>query len=75
MTEVEVFVWHDSDGNITATGTPHPDMVERILPIAGKDRSVLPIKVDSSDIDKLHETHRVDVKRRVLVPSPPANAK
>jgi hypothetical protein len=75
MPEIDVFVWHDSDGNITATGTPHPDMVGRILPVAGKDRSVLPIKIDSSQIDKLHETYRVDVKRRVLVPNPPAKAR
>jgi hypothetical protein len=36
MAEVDVFVWYDSDGNITAIGTPHPDRVASVHPIAAK---------------------------------------
>jgi hypothetical protein len=36
MAEVDVFVWYDSDGNITAIGTPHPDRVASVHPIASK---------------------------------------
>jgi hypothetical protein len=72
MAEVEVFVWHDGNGNITATGTPHPDMAGRLRPIAGSDRSVLRTKAEASQVARLHETHRVDVERRLLSPRPAA---
>jgi hypothetical protein len=37
-----VFVWYDSDGNITAIGTPHPDRVASVHPIAAKVNVVYP---------------------------------
>ena len=44
MAEVDVFVWYDSDGIITAIGTPHPDRVASVHPIAAKDRDVLRVR-------------------------------
>lgn len=42
MAEVDVFVWYDSDGNITAIGTPHPDRLASVHPIAAKANVVSP---------------------------------
>lgn len=72
MAEIDAFVWHDSDGNITAVGTPHPEMIGRVRPIAAAERGVLQLKVDESRLDRLHETYRIDVERRALTPRRPA---
>jgi len=70
MAEVDVFVWYDSDGNITAIGTPHPDRVASVHPIAAKDRDVLRVRLDASRLERLHETYRVDIAGRGLTPHP-----
>jgi hypothetical protein len=68
MAEIDVFVWHDNDGNITAVGAPHPDMVGRVRPVAAADRGVLQTKIDESYIDRLHEIYRIDIKCQALAP-------
>jgi hypothetical protein len=68
MFDVDVFVWHDSNGNITAVGRPHPSFASRVRPVAAADRSVLHLKVPEHQIRQLRETHRIDVVQRTLVP-------
>jgi len=68
MAEIEAFIWYDADGNITACGTPHPSAVRRVEPIASADREVLRLKVLEEEIDRLHETHYIDVGKHMLVP-------
>jgi hypothetical protein len=68
VTEIEVFVWHDRQGNITAVGTPHPSIAGRVKPLAAAERDVLLVKVREHEIQRLHETHYVDVIARTLAP-------
>lgn len=68
MVDIDVFVWHDADGSITAVGTPHPSIIDRVKPIAITDRWVLHLKVPEHYIEQLHATHRIDVLKGVLVP-------
>lgn len=50
MAEVDVFVWYDGDGNITAIGTPHRDRVASVHPIAAKVNVVYPKDANRVDI-------------------------
>ena len=68
MAEIDVFVWHDKDGNITAVGVPHPDVVGRVQPVAPEGHGSLHLKVPEAQVDRLHETHRIDVAKRAIVP-------
>lgn len=63
---VAVYVWHDSEGNITAVGRPAPSARGRIVPVAGLGRAVTPVEVAEQDIATLHRTHEIDVKQRTL---------
>jgi hypothetical protein len=68
MADIDVFVWHDSAGNITAVGTPHPDSIGRVRAVAPAEHAVLPMKVAEAQLARLHETHRIDVEKRALAP-------
>jgi hypothetical protein len=69
MADITVFIWHDEAGMITAFGTPHPEMAERMEPIATEGRYVLRTRIDAKELEQLDKTHQVDVKQRSLVPS------
>ena len=71
MQDIDVFVWYDADGNITAVGTPNPAAGSRVEPRSSADRDVLQLTMGENDrgnLKQLHMTHRVDVAKRVLVP-------
>jgi hypothetical protein len=68
MVDVDVFVWHDSDGNITAVGRPHPSFADRVRPVAPADRSVLHLRVPEHQIEHLCESHCIDVVKHTLMP-------
>jgi hypothetical protein len=68
MAEIDVFVWHDNDGNITAVGVPHPDVVGRVQSIAPAGHGALHLRVPEGHLERLHETHQIDVAKRVVVP-------
>jgi hypothetical protein len=71
MQDMDVFIWYDSDGKITAVGTPHPAAGDRVKPVPSAERDVLHLTMEENDrinLKHLHRTHRVDVVKHVLVP-------
>jgi hypothetical protein len=68
MSEIDVFVWHDSDGKITAVGVPHPDMVGKVQSIARSGHGAVCVRVPEEHLKRLHETHQIDVERGVVTP-------
>jgi len=71
MHDIDVFIWYDADGQITAVGSPHPSAVSRVKPFPSAEREVLHVTMenkDRSDLKQLHKTHRIDVVKRALVP-------
>ena len=69
MAKVSIHVWHDRNGQILAIGrAPSSAKSKRkVVPIAGRNQSVLETIVAENAIKSLHNTHRVDVERGVLV--------
>lgn len=67
MTNIDVFVWHDTDGNITAVGTPHPSVIGKVTPLAATERSVIHLNVPENSIKHLHKTHYINVVEGKLV--------
>jgi hypothetical protein len=68
MPGVTIHVWHTSDGRITAIGRPLSASRLKVIPLSERDCMVFETNVDEHLITQLHETHVVDVHRRVLVP-------
>jgi hypothetical protein len=68
MTEVDVFVWHDLSGNITAVGHVVAGSGDQVVePVATGDRQVLTVRLLPDHLPTLHSTHIVDMERRCLV--------
>jgi len=71
MENIDVSIWYDRGGKITAVGTPHPASVGRVQPRPSADRDVLHLTMEDKDrgnLKQLHRTHCVDVVKRALVP-------
>ena len=69
MSTVEVHVWYDRHGKITAVGRPHPSHRERIVALPTADRAVISAKIAEEKVAALHRTHVVDVNQRKLAPA------
>jgi hypothetical protein len=69
MTNVNVFVWHDARGTITAIGRELGE-VGGCTPIAGEDQSVIAADVEDQSIANLYKTHMVDVSRKLIIKHP-----
>jgi hypothetical protein len=65
MSKVNIHVWHTNDGQIVAIGRPVSN--HKVVPIAKGNHSVMETEVDEVHIEKLHQTHRVDLKQKILV--------
>jgi len=68
MSRVAIHVWHTPEGQIVAIGQPAETSDVNVVPISERGHTVLATDVDEHVIEKLHETHVVDVQRGVLVP-------
>jgi hypothetical protein len=71
MAEVQAFVWHDQNGNITAVGQPTPGMAEKIQPLVHGNRHVLKLSIPHEYLSTLHLTHKIDLARGKLAPRKP----
>jgi len=67
-----VHVWHDAEGKILAVGSPAtaagPDVEIVAVPLAQGEVGVLEVEVEHHAVDRLHESHRVDVSAGELRP-------
>ena len=68
MTDVDVFVWYDADGTITAVGHVVPGQADKVEPLAGENQRVLKLRMGVDTLGTLHETHAVDPHKGVLCP-------
>lgn len=68
MSDVDVFVWYDQSGNITAVGHVVPGQAEKIEPLVGENQRVLKLRMAVDGLGRLHETHTVDPHKGVLCP-------
>ena len=68
MSIVEVHIWYDGDGKITAVGRPHPSSRQRVIPAPGRGREVISAQIAEEYITALHRTHLVDVREKRLAP-------
>ena len=61
-----VHVWYDSAGTIVAVGrviaSSDDGRIVEAVPVAGEDREVLEADVEDDLVQRLYETHRVDVR-------------
>ena len=68
MADVEAFVWHDADGNITAVGHAIPGSIQRVVePLSLEGRDVLRLTMDEDSLSTLHLTHRIDDSRTRVI--------
>jgi hypothetical protein len=74
MNEVEAFVWHDQDGNITAVGRPVAGSEEKVHPLVHGDRRVLKLSVSDEYLPALPFTHKIDVTKGTLIRREPESA-
>jgi hypothetical protein len=72
MADIEAFVWHDLNGNITAVGhLVRGDNDTKVAePIAGQGRRVLKAIVPKDGLADLHLTHVIDCDNQRLVRRP-----
>ena len=68
MAKVKIHVWYDASGQIIAVGRPmSPSGSGRhAAPLAGKNQFVLETEVAEDIAKTLHQTHTVDVAKKVL---------
>ena len=62
-----VHVWYDEAGHIAAVGQALGGL--DVVPLRRPGLPAISVAVDSGDVAELHNTHRVDTDRLVLVPS------
>jgi len=69
MGKVKIDVWHDAAGQIIAVGQPmlRQDSNLRVTPLTGEGQLVLNTEIDQAMRKNLHQTHIVDVQKKVLV--------
>jgi hypothetical protein len=65
MADVEAFVWHDPQGNITAVGRP-TNHSKKMHPVVHGDRNVIKLSVAQEHLQTLHLTHKIDVAKGAL---------
>ena len=65
MAKVKVFVWHNLTGDIVAIGQAVD--TAKCVPVSGKNESVLEAEIEETQLQKLHETHMVDIAAGTLV--------
>jgi hypothetical protein len=71
MSKVTVHVWHTPDGQIVAIGRPGKASSVKIIPLSERGHTVCATDVEGYTIEKLHETHVVDIQRGDLAPRDP----
>jgi hypothetical protein len=69
MGKVKIHVWHNAAGQIIAVGQPvlGLDSDLRVTPLTGEGQLVLETEIDEAKMKNLHQTHVVDVHKKVLV--------
>ena len=69
MGKIKIHVWHDAAGQIVAVGQPMlgQDKDLRVTPLTGEGQLVLETEIDEAKMKNLHQTHVVDVHKKVLV--------
>jgi hypothetical protein len=69
MAKVKIHVWHDASGQIIAVGQPMlgQDKNLRVTPLTGEGQLVLETEIEEAKMKNLHQTHVVDVQKKVLV--------
>lgn len=79
MTTCKAHIWYNADGEILAVGhVPAPVLDDSsepsgyvarrsVAPVSHANQHVLEADLDTADLDRLHETHRVDVQKHALI--------
>jgi hypothetical protein len=68
MANVDVYVWHDEHGNITAAGHVPAGSTKKIRALAHWDRRVIKLSIAQDYLKTLHVTHKIDVAKGALMP-------
>jgi hypothetical protein len=68
MGKVKIHVWHDAMGQIIAIGQPMLglDSDIKVIPLTGENQLVLETEFEEAKMKDLHQTHFVDVQKKVL---------
>ena len=69
MPNEKVHVWYDASGRICAVGRPQSSKGAKlhVVPISGKNQSVIETEIDTSAIRELSRTHLVNSRTKALV--------
>lgn len=69
MGKVNIYVWHDVTGKIVAIGRSLPGTISHhhVIPLSGENQLVLETEIEEENIEKLHQTHVVDARKKALV--------
>jgi hypothetical protein len=65
MAKILIHVWHSVTGEILAIGRPMG--WSKCIPVCSDGQAVLETEIEEDQIEKLHQTHLVDVGRRALI--------
>ncbi|WP_198386217.1 hypothetical protein [Burkholderia ubonensis] len=64
---IRVHVWYNAKGAILAVGhAPHGDRARYVVPLFQDGHCHLDADVDECQLKRLHETHKVDIERKIL---------
>lgn len=71
-------IWYDAKGEILAVGqVPEPSLNDgpvgaairrTVQPLGMPNHSIIEVDVGGENLERLHETHCIDVRNRMLVP-------
>lgn len=64
MANVKIHVWHNAVGEIVAVGRPLDD---QCLPLGAPDQPVIETEIEEEHVERLHQTHVVDIHRRAML--------
>jgi hypothetical protein len=66
--KTRVHVWHKVTGEIVAIGRPMGKA--QCVPVCGENQAVMETEIEEEHIAGLHQTHVVDVHRKLIVKRP-----
>jgi hypothetical protein len=65
MRKVRVYVVHTSTGEVVAIG--RATGARGCVPLSGDRQGLLEVEIDEKRVSHLHQTHAVDIARKILV--------
>ncbi|MEO7994273.1 MAG: hypothetical protein ABI743_07725 [bacterium] len=63
---LQVHIWYDNTGAITAIGVPSPAFRDRVTPVPNLGENILILEVAAHQVQSLRSTHCVDMNTNEL---------